>query len=235
MIELTLDMEQYDCPFIDASEEQAVSFTTVNWELDRTAGTLETRMVADAPDRESLDSGLGSLRAHDQVLEYDLHAKRDGVAQIRSVIPTTDAMSAIQRNDGYISGPFHIESGSELWHIGFDATGNAEAALSDLERDNEYTVEAREELRLDDLQGFAKNVGAAMSLVDGCKDLSDTERRTLEAAVNNGYFERPRNADLGTLADEFGVSKPAVSNNLRRGQERVLRRVVEALERLDEE
>jgi len=73
-----------------------------------------------------------------------------------------------------------------------------------------------------------------MTLVDGCRDLSETERETLEAAVDGGYFDRPRSADLGALADEFDVSKPAVSNNLRRGQERVLSRVVDALDDLDE-
>ena len=73
-----------------------------------------------------------------------------------------------------------------------------------------------------------------MTLVNGCRDLSETERETLEAAVDSGYFDRPRSADLGALADEFDVSKPAVSNTLRRGQERVLSRVVDALDDLDD-
>lgn len=83
------------------------------------------------------------------------------------------------------------------------------------------------------MDSHVKTVGAAMTLVDGCRDLSETERRTLEAAVDGGYFDRPREADLGALADKFDISKPAVSNNLRRGQERVLSRVVDALDSLD--
>jgi predicted DNA binding protein len=235
MIELTLDVEQYDCPFIDTTDDHEVGFRAVNWEYDATAGTLDTRMIADAPDRETLDGGLGRLRDHDRMLDYELVSRRGGIAQIRTTIPTTDAMGAIQSNDGFVAGPFEVDAGSERWQVGFDAEGDANAALSALDRDNEFEVLDRDQLRLDELQGFVGQVGAAMTLVEGCRDLSETERRTLEAAVEGGYFSRPRDADLGTLADEFDVSKPAVSSNLRRGQERVLERVVDALERLDTE
>ena len=233
MIELTLDVEQYDCPYIATTDDHDVAFSTLNWEFDRTAATLETRMVVDGPTRAALDDGLRTLREHDQLMEFDLVAKRDGVARIRSAIPTTNAMGVIREHDGYITGPFHIESGSERWQVGFDTVGAAEAALAALEADNEFTVETREELGLTEMSGYVQTVGAAMTLVEGCRDLSPTERRTLEAAVDGGYFNRPRDADLGALAEEFGVSKPAVSNNLRRGEERILTRVVDALDSLD--
>jgi predicted DNA binding protein len=233
MIELTLDVEQYDCPYIAATDDHRVAFSTLNWEFDRTAAQLETRMVVEGESRSVLDAGLGTLRTHEGILEYDLAAKRDGVARIRSTIPTTNAMGVIHDHDGYITGPFHIESGSERWQVGFDSNGAAKGALAALEKENEFTVEAREELALGAMDSYVQTVGAAMTLVEGCRDLSDTERRTLEAAVDGGYFDRPREADLGALAEEFDVSKPAVSSNLRRGQERVLSRVVDALDDLN--
>ena len=82
------------------------------------------------------------------------------------------------------------------------------------------------------MNGFISNVGAAMTLVDGCRDLSETERETLEAAVDEGYFESPRDATLGDLADRFDVSKPAVSKNLRRGQRKMLSRVADVMTEL---
>ena len=233
MIELTLDVEQYDCPYIAATDDHGVAFSTLNWEFDRTAAELETRMVVEGADRTSLDAGLRTLRARDEILDYELVAKRDGVARIRSTIPTTNAMGVIRDHDGYITGPFQIESGSERWQVGFDTEGAAEGALAALEKNNEFTVGTREQLALPAMSSYVRTVGAAMTLVDGCRDLSPTERRTLEAAVDGGYFDRPRDADLGALADEFDVSKPAISNTLRRGQERVLSRVVDALDSLD--
>jgi len=155
------------------------------------------------------------------------------VAHVRTTIEETDAMGVIRANDGYITGPFHIEAGSELWHVGFDRRGTAEETLAGLERNNDFRVLAREEVDLAEVTDFVQNVGAATTLIEGCRDLSETERATLEAAVTEGYFETPRDADLGTLADRFGVSRSAVSKNLRRGQQKTVSRLVQALDELD--
>jgi len=99
----------------------------------------------------------------------------------------------------------------------------------------EFAIVERESVSPTSASGFVQNVGAAMTLVEGCRDLSETERRTLETAVDRGYFESPREASLGDLADEFGVSKTAVSKNLRRAEGKTMGRVSEALSEMDEE
>ena len=45
MIELTLDMEQYDCPFIDTTAATDVSFAAVHWEFD--AASRAVRRLTD--------------------------------------------------------------------------------------------------------------------------------------------------------------------------------------------
>lgn len=233
MIDVTMDMEQYDCPFIDASDDSDVAFSAIHWEFDTAHQHLETRMVVEGDDRHALDAGLGALRDHPNMNEYQLVTRHGNIAQIRTVIEQTTAMETIRDGGGYITGPFYIESGSELWHVGFDDSSDADETLSRLEGDNEFTVLERQTPEAPDLQGFVQNVGAAMTLIEGCKDLSDVERDTLETAAAKGYFESPRNATLSTLAEEFDVSKPAVSKNLRRGQRKMLERVVEAMNELD--
>jgi predicted DNA binding protein len=235
MIDISMDMEQYDCPFIDTTADHDVAFASVHREFDPSVDRLETRMVVEGADRGALTNGLDALRDHDNMSDYDLVRRHDDVAQIRTVIEETAAMSAIRSHDGYITGPFHIESGSEVWHVGFDRADSADAALSALDSDNEYEVLERHNTALPDIQNIVENAGAAMTLIQGCQDLSETERETLETAASSGYFETPRDATLGTLADEFDVSKPAVSKNLRRGQRKMIERVVDALQDLDEE
>ena len=233
MIDLTLDLEQYDCPFVAATDDAELAFSAVHWEFDTARRQTDSRMVVEAVDRGALDAGLAVLRDHDNLAAYDLLSRRDNVAHIRTSMGQSDAMATIRDNEGYLTGPSYVEDGSELWHVGFDDRGEADAALSRLDRDNEVDVVARREPDLPELQGFVQNAGAAMTLIEGCRDLSDVERETLETAVQGGYFQSPRSATLGTLADEFDVSKPAVSKNLRRGQRKMIERVVEALEELD--
>ncbi|MBO4246294.1 helix-turn-helix domain-containing protein [Halomicrobium sp. IBSBa] len=233
MIELSMDVEQYDCPFIDTTADHALTFSAVHWDFDRRTQELETRMVVEGADREELSVGLETLREHGNMNDCSLVARRDNVAQIRTVIAETDAMATIRSNDGYVTGPFYIEDGSEVWHVGFDASSEADSALSELDRNNEYEVVERTDTSLPEMGDLVQNAGAAMTLIEGCQDLSDTERETLEAAVSSGYFETPRDATLGSLADEFGVSKPAVSKNLRRGQRKMIHRVVTALDDIE--
>jgi predicted DNA binding protein len=233
MIDITMDMEQYDCPFITTTDDHEVGFSAIQWDFDRVNDQLETRMMVEGADREALSNGLSALRDHDNMRDYALLTRRGNVAHIRTVIGQTDAMGTIRSNGGYITGPFYIEGGSEVWHVGFDGVEDADTTLTELERDNEYEILERDNTELPEMQDFVQNAGAAMTLIEGCRDLSDVERETLETAVSDGYFENPRGATLGHLADEFDVSKPAVSKNLRRGQQKMIQRVVEALEELE--
>ncbi|MHC3438495.1 helix-turn-helix domain-containing protein [Natrialbaceae archaeon A-gly3] len=233
MIDLTMDMEQYDCPFIDTTDDHDVSFTAVQWGFDAAKRELETRMVVDGRDRDALESGLETLTTHPHMRQCDLFKKREGTAFIRTVIDETDAMNTIRAHDGYITGPFRIEDGSELWEVGFDRKETAGDALADLERNNEFSVESRESLELSELFDLLENAEAATELLSGCRDLSTVERETLTVAAREGYFDQPREANLQSLAAEFDVSDTAVSKNIRRGERKVIRRVVEALETME--
>lgn len=52
--------------------------------------------------------------------------------------------------------------------------------------------------------------------------LTSCQRETLQLAHDRGYFDVPRSATLGDLADELGVSNQAVSERLRRGCARLV-------------
>lgn len=53
--------------------------------------------------------------------------------------------------------------------------------------------------------------------------LTAKQRRTLELALEAGYYERPREADLTYLAEELDISKSAVSQRLRTAETKLVR------------
>jgi predicted DNA binding protein len=228
-----MEMEQYDCPFIDTTADHDISFSAFQWEFDKSTRELETRMVVETEGGAALDAGLETLREHRNVHDFTLLKRWDDVAHIHTVADETDAMETIRGNDGYIRGPFYVESGTELWHVGFDTQGSADKTLSDLERNNEFVVVSRRNGGLSTVQEVIKNADAAVELIESCHALSDVEGRTLEAAVRRGYFESPRQTTLGELAEDFDISKPALSKNLRRAQQKVLDAFVTAVDDLD--
>lgn len=230
MISLQLDVVQYDCPYIDTTVSHDVSFYANQWDFDPAEQVLETRVMVSGDDPEALGNGLAAFRDHDNAEGYELIKREGDVALVRSRIGQTDAMRTIRDHDGYITGPFDIADGSEIWHVGFDRNGAADDALSELGRNNEFTVESREGIDLEDYYDLMDNVDAATSLLEGCRSLSAVERETLREAVDRGYFTTPRDATLSTLAGEFGVSKTAVSERLRRGERKLFERVVDAMD-----
>ncbi|WP_092703038.1 helix-turn-helix domain-containing protein [Halovenus aranensis] len=230
MIDISMEMEQHDCPFIDTTLDYDVSFSAVQWEFDASQRELETRMLVQGASRSALDNGVEALRAHPNMHEYQLRKRWDDTAQIQTVIHETDAMARIRGHDGFITGPFYIEDGSELWHVGFDSGTVADTALSELGRNNEFNVMSRDQLGGPLVQETVQNVNAGLELVEACRDLTDVEREALTAAVEEGYFESPRETTLNELAEQFGISAPAFSKNLRRGQQKVARHVVQTFE-----
>jgi len=229
MIDLDLDMRQYDCPFIDTTDEVDVSFSAVQWQLDPNREKLETRLLVEADDRGALSEGLETLRCHPNMADFEPLKKHGGVATVRTLIEQTDAMRTVEEHDGYITGPFQIEDGTELWHVGFDDEATADRALSALDRNNDVAVENRSELSVTELFDVIENAGAAHGFLDSCRQLTETERETLVTAAEAGYFENPREVGLDDLAAEFDVSKTAASTNLRRAERKLVCAAVDSM------
>ena len=51
--------------------------------------------------------------------------------------------------------------------------------------------------------------------------LTESQRRSIELAVEKGYYQVPRNASLKDLATELGISHQALSERLRRAEKRL--------------
>ncbi|WP_232702813.1 helix-turn-helix domain-containing protein [Halobacterium wangiae] len=57
-------------------------------------------------------------------------------------------------------------------------------------------------------------------------DLTQDQREALVLALQEGYFQTPRGTSLADLADKLGISEQAVSNRIRRGNEKVLKQAL---------
>ncbi len=234
MKSLQLDMIQYDCPYIETTFEHDVTFYATHWDFKHDQRSLESRMVAASEHEEALDRGLRRLQESDHLREVDLLSRKGTVAEVRSCIDETNAMRTILDNGGYVVGPFVINDGSELWNVGFDRAEDVDNALAELERENDFNVESQSTIDLADYYDITRNMEPLRDLVARLRDLTETEARTLEAAVSQGYFNSPRGANLGDLAGDFDISKNGASKNLRRSQRKVLQEVVDLVDSLEE-
>lgn len=80
-------------------------------------------------------------------------------------------------------------------------------------------------------RGFDFDVRDRRTVPEGPLDrhgLSERQHEALTVAWKLGYFDVPREADLGTVADELGISHQATSERLRRGHQKLVRELVGA-------
>ena len=71
-----------------------------------------------------------------------------------------------------------------------------------------------------DIELLRVNEYASLGTTDA--GLTDSQREALLVALEAGYFEEPRNATLGEVAEDLDISQPAASGLLRRGIKRLV-------------
>jgi len=71
-----------------------------------------------------------------------------------------------------------------------------------------------------DIELLRVNEYASLGTTDA--GLTDSQREALLVALESGYFEEPRNATLGEVAEDLDISQPAASGLLRRGIKRLV-------------
>lgn len=64
--------------------------------------------------------------------------------------------------------------------------------------------------------------------IDMCV-LTPLQRETLVFAIENGYYDEPRETDLEELSDALGVSKSAVSQRLRTAERKLITQISQGL------
>ena len=60
--------------------------------------------------------------------------------------------------------------------------------------------------------------------------LTEKQRRALEVAFYNGYFERPREHDTTEVASKLGITRQTMTQHLRAGQQKVFERLFDSAE-----
>ncbi|WP_224332659.1 helix-turn-helix domain-containing protein [Haloprofundus halobius] len=106
--------------------------------------------------------------------------------------------------------------------------------LSGIGNNKQWTFEVRasEQQGLSDFQTYCQENGIPVELTelhaissirsDREFNLTDGQRKALVLAYSRGYFDSPRDATQGDLADELKITRKAVSSRLQRGIRRLV-------------
>lgn len=147
-----------------------------------------------------------TLRSHPSVEGYDLLYEDRGRVLARYEVTDLSLYRFLQ--SAGVPPEFPLVAGEGSFEI--DVTASP-SRLREIE-------EGLDALALDHEVLFVVEREASQTL------LTDRQQDVLETAYREGYFEVPRDADLGDLAQQLDVDESTVSGVLRRAEEKVLGR-----------
>ncbi|AIY89232.1 helix-turn-helix domain-containing protein [Geoglobus acetivorans] len=220
MYVLTIDMLQYDCPFVNTSDDLDVFYFGTYWDFSPSSFIIRGYIIS--KDSDELQNAIQALQTQPKFHRLDFLSKERNKASVRVEIDYTDAMKAIRKNRGYIVGPFHVKNGSELWQVGFDTKADVENALRDLEENNQFVIKNQNRITVEDFSRIISYSSVLADLMRAIDELTLTEKSILKAAIRHGFYEDPRKINITKLARKFGISKAGISKNIRRAEKKVL-------------
>jgi len=182
-------------------------------ELERIVPTAETTMPfvwVTGDDHERFAERIRADEAVTAVIVLDTVGER-GLYRIEWEDEPRNLLDGIVDADGTVLQA----AGEERWHFRVRFPGHDERSQF-----HDYVIDNDIPCRIGRTYPLTE-VGRS----DYRLDLSTEQHEALVLALRRGYFTTPSEVTLDELADELDISRQALSNRIRRGNERVLREV----------
>ena len=151
------------------------------------------------------DAVVAAMRAEDDVTELETLQQRDGEALVQ--FETSDPLLLFPaRGSGVpLEMPFDIRDGEVTWEVTAPSEQLSELGEQLAEFDIPFSVEyVRQE-------------------TDRERLLTDRQREVVEAAVEAGYYDTPRECSLTDVAERIGIAKSTCSDTLHRAEEAIIK------------
>lgn len=194
-------------------------------ELSRQYPTARFRILAAFPEGETgiglleissqqVEEILEELQAADEVTRLDLIHRHEAEALIQFETSTPLLLFPLRRASVPLTMPFTIMDGEADW---------------ELTSSHDRLSELGEQL---DALGINFRVEYFRQEIAPQQLLTDQQQELLLAAVEQGYYDTPRECSLTELAEWLDLAKSSVSETLHRAEERVIKEFVEDLPEL---
>ncbi|QIO24013.1 helix-turn-helix domain-containing protein [Haloarcula sp. JP-L23] len=191
-------------------------------DVSRTNADATFRILAALPGEESgvglaevtaedLPAVLRDVESREAVLTMEILSHRDETALIQFETSTPLLLFPVQGSGIPLEMPFTLQNGKAVWEITApqDRLSELGEQLSDF--------------------GIPFSVERVQQHVESEQLLTESQLELLEAAVEEGYYDTPRNCSLTELAESVGIAKSTCSETLHRAEEKVVKQFVDDL------
>jgi hypothetical protein len=159
-----------------------------------------------APD---LPAVLADVERRDVVTSMEILSHRDDTALIQFETSMPLLLFPVQGSGIPLEMPFSLEDGEASWEV--TAPQERLSQLGD---------------QLDEF-GIPFQVERLHQRVESEQLLTDSQLELIEAAVEQGYYDTPRDCSLTDLAEAVGIAKSTCSETLHRAEEKIIKQFVD--------
>lgn len=183
-------------------------------ELERIVPTGEMVMPFVWVTGENHEAFAKTVREHDVVKELVVFdtVGESGLYRIEWAEEPTDLVEGIVSTDAVILRAF----GNDTWEFRLRFPSH-----DGLSKFHNFVIENDIPCHIERTYTLTETRGSGYHF-----DLSQEQREALALALRRGYFATPSEVTLDELADELDITRQALSDRIRRGNEQVLRRVL---------
>lgn len=164
---------------------------------------------------DDLDAVLSDMEAREEITELDLLGRPDSKALVQFETADPLLLVPIKESGALLDLPFEVRDGEVHWEV-----TASRGRLSEL----------GDQLRLLDIDFVVESV---TQLVETDRLLTERQSKLVEAAVEEGYYDTPRNCTLTDLADSVGIAKSTASETLHRAEEKIIKKFAEDSEPIE--
>ncbi|MFC6863743.1 helix-turn-helix domain-containing protein [Halomicroarcula sp. GCM10025817] len=159
-----------------------------------------------APD---LPAVLADVERRDVVTSMEILSHRDDTALIQFETSMPLLLFPVQGSGIPLEMPFSLEDGEASWEV--TAPQERLSQLGD---------------QLDEF-GIPFQVERLHQRVESEQLLTESQLELIEAAVEQGYYDTPRDCSLTDLAEAVGIAKSTCSETLHRAEEKIIKQFVD--------
>ncbi|NEU55526.1 helix-turn-helix domain-containing protein [Halorussus sp. MSC15.2] len=152
---------------------------------------------------------VGDMDDREDVVRLDIQQASEESALVEFETTAPLLLFSVQESGLPLELPFVIEDGEAEVEI-----------TASRDRLSAFTAQL-------DAFGMSFDVEYVRELVNSESLLTDRQRELLNAAVEEGYYDTPRECSLTELAEEAGVAKSTASETLHRVEEKIVKEYVE--------
>lgn len=209
MFELVLRIRCPDTWVSEISEKYDIPIRLLGCKPFGENGGRSLIEIENSRDTEAL---LKDIADHPTICHLDIFPSKDGRMLGRVATEKCYACKLLTGSDCFLTSAVTLPGGWTKWTL----VSPVEAAASKL---------------IDDMRtaGFDVDV-VSKTVLEKDYVLTDRQMDVIEIAFKDGYYDQPRRTSIRRLSEKLGVSASTVSEILKRGEKKIVRRFLHARE-----